>query len=170
MEAEPLQSGTGNEIKVLNYAWGTRVSFTPFSHLRFVFRRQGIKDVVLILLPSSSAVLPHTACRNSSFSHPEPLGCSGPNHHGSHYWDCLDTFSASLDRTRASDPLCFCQQIVRIKYLLRLHLKDTLLSPAISSILSNKLQVLLSKRVKAREWCLSNRFFTYWCSLGTERT
>lgn len=170
MEAEPLQSGTANEIKVLNYAWGTRVSFTPFSHLRFVFRRQGIKDVVLSLLPSSSAVLPYTACRNSSFSHPEPLGCSGPNHHGSHYWDCLDTFSASLDRTRASDPLCFCQQIVRIKYLLRLQLKDTLLSPAISSILSNKLQVLLSKRVKAREWCLSNRFFTYWCSLGTERT
>lgn len=78
-------------------------------------------------------------------------------------------FSAIIDQTRAFDPLCFGQQMARIKYLLRLHLKDTLLSLVISCALSNKLQLSLIKGVKAKEWCLSNCLIMYWCSLGTEK-
>lgn len=36
-----------------------------------VFRRQEMKDIILLRLPSFSAVLPHAASRNPSLSHPE---------------------------------------------------------------------------------------------------
>lgn len=58
-------------------------------------------------------------------------------------------FSTIIDQTRAFDPLCFGQQMARIKYLLRLHLKDTLLGLAITCALSIKL-VITNQRSKSK--------------------
>lgn len=157
----------GKEKKI---PWWMKAPSIPFSHLHFMFRSQEMKDIILLYLPPCSAVLPHAASRNPFLFHPETSGCSVPIHHGSHYWNCLHTlFSTIIDQTRAFDPLCFGQQMVRIKYLLRLHLKDTLLSLAFTCALSNKLQLSLSKGVKAKEWCLTNCLFMYWYSLGTKK-
>lgn len=129
-----------------------------------------MKDVILLYLSPCSVGLPHAASRNPFLFHPETSGCCVPVHHDSYYWNCLHTlFSAIIDQTRAFDPLCFGQQMARIKYLLRLHLKDTSFALAITCSLSNKLQLSLIKGVKAKQWCLSNCLIMYWCSVGTER-
>lgn len=111
-----------------------------------------MKDIILFHLPLCGVVLPHATSRNPFVFHPETSGCSVPINHGSHYWNCLHTpFSAFIDQTKAFDSLYFGQQMVRIKYLLRLHLKDTLLSLAITCAFSNKLQLSLIKGVKVKE-------------------
>lgn len=147
-----------------------RTPYLPFSHLHFIFGSQETKEIILLHLPLRSVVLPHVASRNPLLFHQEISGCSFPVHHGSHYWNSLHIlFSAIIDQRRAFHPLHFGQQMGRIKNLLRLHLKDTLLGLAITCALSNKLQLSLIKGVKAKEWCLSGCAIMYWSSLGTEK-